>query len=104
MITKGTSYYSILSCVYSAIYLSASNGGAAAGGMFWQLLTEGMDSFRDWHEVVFSHNPSTASIIVDQSPKFNRIRKMYARLRNIEKWERAKDMRTLQWRAGNNGN
>jgi mannan endo-1,4-beta-mannosidase len=29
---------------------------------------------------------------------------MYARLRNIEKWERAKDMRTLQWRAGNNGN
>jgi mannan endo-1,4-beta-mannosidase len=72
--------------------------------MFWQLLTEGMDSFRDWHEVVFSQNPSTASIIVDQSPKFNWIRKMYARLRNIEKWERAKDMRTLQWRAGNNGN
>jgi mannan endo-1,4-beta-mannosidase len=65
--------------------------------MFWQLLTEGMDSFRDGYEVVFSQNPSTTSVIVDQSQKLNRIRKMYARLRNIEKWKRAKDIR-------NNGN
>lgn len=30
--------------VYSAIYSSAKGGGAAAGGLFWQLLGEGMDS------------------------------------------------------------
>lgn len=87
----------LFNTVYSAIYSSASSGGAAAGGMFWQLLTEGMDSFRDGYEVVFSQNPSTTSVIVDQSQKLNRIRKMYARLRNIEKWKRAKDIR-------NNGN
>ncbi|KAJ6953618.1 hypothetical protein NC652_005364 [Populus alba x Populus x berolinensis] len=42
----------LFNSVYSAIYLSASSGGAAAGGMFWQLLTEKMDAFRDGHEVV----------------------------------------------------
>ncbi|XP_038703310.1 mannan endo-1,4-beta-mannosidase 7-like [Tripterygium wilfordii] len=71
--------------IYSAIYSSASSGGAAAGGLFWQLLTEGMDSYRDGYEVIFSENPSTASIVSQQSQKLNRIRKMYARLRNVEK-------------------
>lgn len=80
----------LFNTVYSAIYSSASGGGAAAGGMFWQLFTEGMDSFRDGYEVVFSENPSTAGIIVDQSQKLNKIRKMYARLRNIEKWNKAR--------------
>lgn len=73
--------------IYSAIYSSATGGGAAAGGMFWQLFTQGMDSFRDGYEVIFNENPTTASIIAHQSQKLNRIRKMYARLRNTEKIE-----------------
>lgn len=73
--------------IYSAIYSSARGGGAAAGGMFWQLFTQGMDSFRDGYEVIFNENPTTASIIADQSQKLNKIGKMYARLRNIEKIE-----------------
>ncbi|EEF52605.1 mannan endo-1,4-beta-mannosidase 7 [Ricinus communis] len=94
----------LFNTVYWAIYSSARGGGAAAGGMFWQLFTGGMDSFRDGYEVVFNENPSTAGIIADQSQKLNKIRKMYARLRNIEKWNRARQIRTAQWWAGNNSN
>lgn len=79
--------------VYSAIYSSASGGGAAVGGLFWQLLAEGMDSFRDGYEVVLGESPSTASLIAQESQKLNRIRKMYARLEDIKKWNEAKDDR-----------
>ncbi|KAJ4824565.1 Mannan endo-1,4-beta-mannosidase 7 [Turnera subulata] len=99
-----TSAYSerdqLFNTVYSAIYASASSGGAAAGGMFWQLFTEGLDSFRDGYEVIFRENPSTSGIIADQSHKLNRLRKMYVRLSNIEKLKKAKD----RSRSGNNGN
>lgn len=82
----------LFNIVYSQIYSSASGGGAAIGGLFWQLLAEGMDSFRDGYEVVLSENSSTASLIAEESQKLNRIRKMYARLRNIEKWKKAREI------------
>ncbi|XP_019152773.1 PREDICTED: mannan endo-1,4-beta-mannosidase 7-like [Ipomoea nil] len=81
----------LLSAVYSAIYASARGGGAAAGGLFWQLLTEDMDSFRDGYEIVFSEDPSTADVITRQSKQLTRIRKMFARLKNLEKWKRDRD-------------
>ncbi|KAK4429281.1 Mannan endo-1,4-beta-mannosidase 7 [Sesamum alatum] len=71
----------LFSTVYSVIYSSARGGGVAAGGLFWQLLTEGMDGFRDGYEIVFSESPSTASLIAEQSQKLNKIRDKYARLR-----------------------
>lgn len=67
----------LFSTVYSAIYSSARRGGVAAGGLFWQLLTEGMDNFRDGYEIVFSESPSTANVIAEQSQKLNKIRKLY---------------------------
>lgn len=73
----------LLSIVYSAIYSSATGGGAAAGGLFWQLLTEGMDNFRDGYEIIFNESPSTDDIVVEQSRKLNKIRRMYARTRNL---------------------
>lgn len=76
--------------VYTAIYASASAGGSAAGGLFWQLLSQGMDSFRDGYEVVLSETTSTATLIAQESERLNRIRKMYARLRNLGKLKRAK--------------
>ncbi|KAE9586752.1 hypothetical protein Lal_00004602 [Lupinus albus] len=79
--------------VYSAIYSSASGGGAAVGGLFWQLLAEGMDSFRDGYEVVLGESPSTDTLIAQNSQKLIRIRKMYARLRNINKWNKARENR-----------
>ncbi|KAG9150405.1 hypothetical protein Leryth_014595 [Lithospermum erythrorhizon] len=53
--------------IYSAILTSASGGGAAAGGLFWQLLTHGLDNFRDGYEIVFDESPTTATIIRRQS-------------------------------------
>ncbi|MED6118402.1 hypothetical protein PIB30_002108 [Stylosanthes scabra] len=86
--------------VYSAIYSSASGGGAAVGGLFWQLLAQGMDSFRDGYEVILDENPSTAALISQESQKLNRIRKMYARLKNIEKWNKAREIRSSQRHGG----
>ncbi|XP_059636584.1 mannan endo-1,4-beta-mannosidase 7-like [Cornus florida] len=93
----------LFNTVYSAIYSSARGGGAAAGGLFWQFLTEGMDSFRDGYEIVLSESPSTAGVIAQQSQKLNKIRKMYARLRNIEKLKRAKAIRSAQGSVNKKG-
>ncbi|CAK8569015.1 unnamed protein product [Lathyrus sativus] len=66
--------------VYSAVYSSASGGGTAVGGLFWQLLAQGMDSFRDDYEVILAESPSTSTLISQESRKLRRIRKMYAKL------------------------
>ncbi|KAM1090912.1 hypothetical protein ACFX2I_018315 [Malus domestica] len=67
----------LFNTVYSKIYFLAKRGGAAAGGLFWQLLTEGMDSFRDGYDIVLSQSPSTANVIAQQSHKLNQIRKIF---------------------------
>lgn len=92
----------LFNTVYTAIYSSASGGGAAIGGLFWQLFAEGMDSFRDGYEVIMSEGTSTVDIITRESQKLNRIRKMYVRLKDMEKWKQARDIRRAQWWVGNN--
>uniref|UniRef100_A0A7N0UBZ6 mannan endo-1,4-beta-mannosidase n=1 Tax=Kalanchoe fedtschenkoi TaxID=63787 RepID=A0A7N0UBZ6_KALFE len=67
--------------VYNQIDASARRGGAAAGGLFWQLLADGMDSFRDGYEISLSESSSTSNLIAQQSHKL-----IYARMR-------ARDMR-----------
>ncbi|KAF5464058.1 hypothetical protein F2P56_014169 [Juglans regia] len=93
----------LFNTVYYKIYSSAKRGGAAAGGLFWQLLSEGMDSFRDGYEIVLSQSPSTANIIAQQSHKLHQIRKFFERMRNIERWKRAMATRRAQWLARNRG-
>ena len=39
------------------------------GGLFWQLMAQGMDAFRDGYEVVLEEIPSTARVIAQQSHK-----------------------------------
>lgn len=87
----------LFNSVYYKIYSSAKRGGPATGGLFWQLLTEGMDSFGDGYAIVLSHNPSTANIISQQSHKLYQISKMFARRRNVSLWKRAREMRRAQW-------
>lgn len=94
----------IFNTVYSAIYSSARGGGSAVGGLFWQLLVEGMDSFQDGYGVVLSESSSTVGLIAEESQKLIKIRKMYARLRNIEKRKRAREIRRAQWWSGNKVN
>lgn len=56
-----------LSKVYSIIYNLARNGATMAGGLVWQVMAEGMESYYDGYEIVLSQNPSTNSIITQQS-------------------------------------
>lgn len=57
--------------MYDSIYSSASTGGSCAGGIFWQLMDEGMSSMGDGYEVVLQDSPSTATIIAAQSHKMS---------------------------------
>lgn len=89
--------------VFYKVYASAKSGGAAAGGLFWQLLAPGMDNFRDGYEVVFSENPSTADVIAQQSRRLYQIRKLFVRMRNVERWKRARAVRRGQWPGRSGG-
>lgn len=88
--------------VYSKVYWSARTGGAAAGGMFWQLLTEGIDSYGDGYQVIMGEASSTTRLITAQSRQLRNLGKLYARQRNIARLKRAKAVREHQRRTGNN--
>lgn len=57
---------SYLNAVYNNIY-SFAKGGGIGGGLVWQILGEGMESFSDGYEIVLSQEPSTSRIISQQS-------------------------------------
>ena len=44
----------LLDMVYRHVYASASRGGGRGGAMFWQLMAEGMSSYRDGYDIVLS--------------------------------------------------
>ncbi|KAL3525355.1 hypothetical protein ACH5RR_013727 [Cinchona calisaya] len=71
--------------VYFKIYSSAKQGGPAAGALFWQLLVEGLDNFRDGYEIVLSQSPSTANVIAQQSRKLHLIQKIFSRRQWIDR-------------------
>ncbi|KAF8025444.1 hypothetical protein BT93_F2317 [Corymbia citriodora subsp. variegata] len=58
-----------MNAVYSDIYSLARSGGAIGGGLVWQILAEGMESYADGYEIVLSEEPSTNAIISQQSTK-----------------------------------
>lgn len=87
----------LFNLVYNNIYLSAKHGGAAAGGLFWQLLAEGMESFGDGYDIVLSQRSSTTNIISQQGRRLYQIRKIFARMRNVQRWKRARAARRAQW-------
>ncbi|KZV37477.1 Glycosyl hydrolase superfamily protein isoform 1 [Dorcoceras hygrometricum] len=64
----------VFSTVYSKIYASAKRDGAAAGGLFWQLLASGMDSFRDGYDIILEENSSTEKLIAQQARRLYQIR------------------------------
>ncbi|XP_075647525.1 mannan endo-1,4-beta-mannosidase 5-like [Castanea sativa] len=63
-----------LNIVYTNIYNLAKNGGTMGGGLVWQIFTEGMESYYDGYEIVLSQNPSTTSIIAQQSNKMTKLK------------------------------
>ncbi|KAI3684876.1 hypothetical protein L6452_34103 [Arctium lappa] len=63
--------------VYSSIYASARTNGAAAGGLFWQQLVEGMDNYKDGNEVILTEPSSTVRLISRQSKKLSHVRRRF---------------------------
>ncbi|KAJ8759517.1 hypothetical protein K2173_007134 [Erythroxylum novogranatense] len=64
-----TARNSFLSTIYSSIYNLARNGGTLGGGLVWQLMAPGMESYDYGYEIVLSQNPSTNVVIAEQSNK-----------------------------------
>ncbi|MBA0715689.1 hypothetical protein Golax_014575 [Gossypium laxum] len=87
----------LFNIVYNKIYWSAKTGGPASGGLFWQLLARGMESFRDGYEIILSERSSTANVIAQQSHKLDQIRKIFTRRRNVQRWKRARAKRRGGW-------
>ncbi|KAM3224612.1 hypothetical protein ACQJBY_057784 [Aegilops geniculata] len=56
--------------VYDAIFASVKGGGPCAGGLFWQVLAPGMESWADRYAVVLERSSTTAAIV---SQEFTRI-------------------------------
>jgi mannan endo-1,4-beta-mannosidase len=71
---------SFLNTVYTSIYNFARTGGIIGGGLVWQILAEGMNLYYDGYEIISSQNPSTSSVIAQQSHKMTT-------LQHIEKVE-----------------
>lgn len=56
---------------YNNIWSAASSGKAGGGGLFWQLMAEGMDAFADGYDIVLSQNPSIAAIMASQTHRMS---------------------------------
>ncbi|CAA6661374.1 unnamed protein product [Spirodela intermedia] len=83
----------LLTAVYTKVYRSARAGGSAAGALFWHLLEQGMEVYGDGYEIVFQEIPHRpASIITEQGRRLRYLGKLGARLRNVEKLEKARAM------------
>jgi len=87
----------VFDLVYKHVYVSASRGGAGAGAMFWQLMAEGMSSYRDGYEVVLSQNSSTTSLISGQSYKFAELAHVFTMLNEYEQRKQVHAHRRVRW-------
>lgn len=56
-----------MNAVYTNIYKFARNGGTLGGSLVWQVLAQGMQPYDDGYEIVLSENPTTGSVISQQS-------------------------------------
>ncbi|GAB4845082.1 Mannan endo-1,4-beta-mannosidase 2 [Ancistrocladus abbreviatus] len=56
-----------LNMIYNATYNSARSGGGIGGGLVWQIMTQGMESFYDGYEIILSQDSSTNGVIATQS-------------------------------------
>ncbi|XP_057972942.1 mannan endo-1,4-beta-mannosidase 5-like [Malania oleifera] len=62
-----------LKSIYTTIYNDASKGGGMRGGLVWQLMAEGMESYYDGYEIVLPQDQSIAAIITQQSQKMKEL-------------------------------
>ncbi|KAG0492860.1 hypothetical protein HPP92_006258 [Vanilla planifolia] len=90
--------------VYNKIYSSIMTKGSAAGGLFWQLMVEGIESMEDGYGIVLSQTSSTVNIISSQCRKLRYLNKIFVRERNVARAKKAKAMREAAKRGSSSGN
>ncbi|KAJ0805017.1 putative mannan endo-1,4-beta-mannosidase [Helianthus annuus] len=86
--------------VYSSIYRSARTGGVAVGGLFWQQLVHGMDSYKDGYEVILTEPSSTVSLIYQQSKKLSATHKRFIAKKRHKAPKAKRLMQTNWFRSG----
>uniref|UniRef100_M1DVK7 mannan endo-1,4-beta-mannosidase n=1 Tax=Solanum tuberosum TaxID=4113 RepID=M1DVK7_SOLTU len=59
--------------IYGNIFNCAKNGDPCGGGLFWQLLDQGMETYGDGYEVVLQASPSTDRVILLQSLRLSKL-------------------------------
>ncbi|KAJ8574456.1 hypothetical protein K7X08_026261 [Anisodus acutangulus] len=59
--------------IYGTIFNCAKVGGPCVGGLFWQLMDQGMGSFGDVYDVVLQVSPSTDRVILLQSLRLSKL-------------------------------
>lgn len=59
--------------VYETIYSSAKAGGPLCGGIFWQVMGQGMEKEGDGYQIIFPTDPSTANVILQQSQRISQL-------------------------------
>ncbi|XP_049385311.1 mannan endo-1,4-beta-mannosidase 4 [Solanum stenotomum] len=59
--------------IYGTIFNCAKSGRPCVGGLFWQLLGQGMASFDDGYQVVLQETPSTDRVILLQSLRLSKL-------------------------------
>ncbi|CAN4123184.1 unnamed protein product [Withania somnifera] len=59
--------------IYGNIYNCAKKGDPCGGGLFWQLMDQGMKNFGDGYEVVMQVSPSTDRVILLQSLRLSKL-------------------------------
>lgn len=90
----------LFGAVFSKIYWSAraGGGGPAAGGLFWQLLADGMESYGDGYELVLEElRWTTSNLIAQNCRKLRHLGKLIARLGDTGRLERAPVIRSPHW-------
>ncbi|KAL5982849.1 Mannan endo-1,4-beta-mannosidase 2 [Asimina triloba] len=65
---------SYLTAVYQNIYNAARSGGAVGGGLVWQIMAAGMDSYFDGYEIILPQDPSTTAVITTQSHQISALK------------------------------
>ncbi|CAL9086362.1 unnamed protein product [Musa acuminata var. zebrina] len=57
-----------INAICTDIYnLARSGGGSLSGGLVWQVMADGMESYYDGYEILLSQDPSTDAVLMRQS-------------------------------------
>ncbi|KAK1310970.1 Mannan endo-1,4-beta-mannosidase 2 [Acorus calamus] len=73
-----------MNTIYREIYNYARTGGTVGGGLVWQVMAKGMESYHDGYEIVLTQDTSTSGLISRQSRVMTSLGQMLGKPRQEE--------------------